>query len=144
LREVFFPAFERAVTELPVMSVMASYNEIDGLPSHVNRWLLNDVLREEWGFQGVVVSDYFAIRETISRHRMFDTIEDAAVRAMDATVDIELPDPDGYAHLVELVREGRVSEAAVDDAVRRILRLKFLAGLFETPYVDADAAEGLT
>ena len=144
LREVFFPAFERAVTELPVMSVMASYNEIDGLPSHVNRWLLNDVLREEWGFDGVVVSDYFAIRETISRHRMFDTIEDATVRAMNATVDIELPDPDGYLHLVELVREGRISEAAVDDAVRRILRMKFLAGLFENPYVDPNAVEGLT
>jgi beta-glucosidase len=144
LREVFFPAFERAITELPVMAVMASYNEIDGLPSHANRWLLNDVLREEWGFDGVIVSDYFAIREIITRHQMLAEIDDAAVRAMDATVDIELPDPDAYPHLVRLVQEGRVSQEAVDAAVRRLLTMKFLAGLFEDPYVDEDAAEALT
>lgn len=145
LRENFFPPFERAVTELPVMSVMASYNEIDGLPSHANRWLLNDVLRQEWGFEGAVVSDYFAIRELNTRHQMFGgDIKQAAVRAMDATVDIELPDGEGYVHLPELVREGRVTEAQIDAAVRRLLTMKFLSGLFEAPYVDADAAEGLT
>ncbi|HEV7353684.1 MAG TPA: glycoside hydrolase family 3 N-terminal domain-containing protein [Brevundimonas sp.] len=144
LRENFFPPFERAVTELPVMAVMASYNEIDGLPSHANRWLLNDVLRQEWGFRGAVVSDYFAIRELNTRHRMFTSIEDAAVRAMDATVDIELPDGEGYVHLPELVRSGRVTEAQIDDAVRRLLTMKFLSGVFEQPYVDPDAAERLT
>lgn len=144
LREVFFPPFERAVRELPVRSIMASYNEIDGLPSHVNRWLLHDVLREEWGYQGLVVSDYFAIRETLTRHFMFENIQEAAARAMDAGVDVELPDGEGYVHLTELVSQGRVSEAQIDDAVRRILTMKFEAGLFEAPYVDADAAEGLT
>lgn len=144
LREVFFPPFERAVTELPVRSVMASYNEIDGLPSHANRWLLHDVLRGEWGYDGLVVSDYFAIREMVTRHRMFADIQDATVRAMDAGVDIELPDGEGYVHLPELVRQGRVSEAQIDDAVRRILTMKFEAGLFETPYVDAERAEALT
>ncbi|MCC5995879.1 MAG: glycoside hydrolase family 3 C-terminal domain-containing protein [Oceanicaulis sp.] len=144
LREVFFPPFEAAITQLPVMSVMASYNEIDGLPSHANRWLLNDVLREEWGFDGVIVSDYFAVRELITRHQMLAEIDDAVVRAIDATVDIELPDPDGYPHLVRLVQEGRVAEADIDAAVRRLLTMKFLAGLFDDPYVDEDAAEGLT
>src|SRR5688572_17787730 len=79
LREVFFPPFERAVRTLPIRSVMASYNEIDGVPSHANRWLLHDVLREEWGFQGAVVSDYFAIRELVTRHRMFPNVTEAAV-----------------------------------------------------------------
>ncbi|MFC0633136.1 glycoside hydrolase family 3 N-terminal domain-containing protein [Brevundimonas balnearis] len=144
LRENFFPPFERAVTELPVMSVMASYNEIDGLPSHANRWLLHDVLRQEWGFKGAVVSDYFAIRELNTRHRMFRTIEEAAVRALDAGVDIELPDGEGYVHLPELVRSGRVTEAQIDDAVRRLLTMKFLSGVFEQPYADPDAAESLT
>ncbi|HUG46399.1 MAG TPA: glycoside hydrolase family 3 N-terminal domain-containing protein [Sphingomicrobium sp.] len=144
LREMFFPPFERAVTELPVQSVMPSYNEIDGIPSHANRWLLNDVLREEWGFDGVILSDYFAIRELNTRHKMFPTLEDAAVRAMDATVDFETPDGEAYLHLPKLVREGRVSEAQVDAAVRRILRLKFLAGLFEDPYVDEAAAAART
>jgi len=140
LREFFFPPFERAVTELPVMSVMPSYNEIDGIPSHANRWLLHDVLRGEWGFKGVVLSDYFAIRELMTRHKLFDNLKDAAVRALDATVDFETPDGEAYALLPELVREGRVDIAQIDESVRRILRLKFNAGLFENPYVDAKAA----
>ena len=144
LRENFFPPFERAVRTLPIRSVMASYNEIDGVPSHANRWLLHDVLREEWGFQGAVVSDYFAIRELVTRHRMVPNISDAAVRAMDAGVDIETPDGEGYNNLPELVRQGRVTQAQIDDAVRRILRMKFEAGLFEHPYVDAAAADRLT
>ena len=144
LRENFFPPFERAVTEFPVMAVMASYNEIDGLPSHANRWLLHDVLRKEWGYRGSVVSDYFAIRELNTRHRMFLTIEEAAIRALDAGVDVELPDGEGYAKLPALVKDGKVDIAAIDDAVRRVLTMKFLAGLFEAPYVDARRADALT
>ena len=144
LRENFFPPFERAVKELPVMSVMASYNEIDGLPSHANRWLLHDVLREEWGFKGAVVSDYFAVRELNTRHRMFASIEEAAVRALHAGVDVELPDGEGFDTLPALVRDGRVQQAQIDDAVRRVLTLKFQAGLFETPYVDASSADAKT
>ncbi|WP_206376868.1 glycoside hydrolase family 3 N-terminal domain-containing protein [Sphingomonas sp. G-3-2-10] len=140
LRENFFPPFERAVTELPVMSVMASYNEIDGLPSHVNRWLLTDVLRGEWGFKGAVVSDYFAIRETVTRHRMFGNVKEAAVRALDAGVDVETPDGEAFNHLMELVREGRVTEAQINVAVRRVLTMKFQAGLFENPYADPKTA----
>jgi len=144
LRENFFPPFERAVTELPVMSVMASYNEIDGLPSHANRWLLNDVLRGEWGFKGMVVSDYFAIRELNTRHRMFATIEEATVRALDAGIDVELPDGEGFDTLPALLRDGRVKPAQIDEAVRRVLTLKFQAGLFENPYVDALSADAKT
>jgi beta-glucosidase len=140
LRTDFFPPFERAVKELNVRSVMASYNEIDGIPSHANKWLLTDVLRGEWGFKGAVVSDYFAIRELVTRHRMFANIGDAAARALDAGVDAETPDGEGYALLPELVRQGKVSQAQIDDAVRRILRLKFEAGLFENPYADARRA----
>ncbi|MEO8114871.1 MAG: glycoside hydrolase family 3 N-terminal domain-containing protein, partial [Phenylobacterium sp.] len=144
LRENFFPPFERAVREANVRSVMPSYNEIDGVPSHVNRWLLGDVLRGEWGFQGAVMSDYFAIRELVTRHKMFDTGDDAAVAAMNAGVDVELPDGEVYNRLPELVRSGRVSQAQVDAAVRRILRMKFEGGFFENPYVDAAAADRLT
>jgi beta-glucosidase len=144
LRENFFPPFERAVKELPVRSVMASYNEIDGIPSHGNPWLLNDVLRGEWGFKGAVVSDYFAIREMVTRHRMFADIKDAAVRAIHSGVDAETPDGEAYVHLPELVRAGRVPQALVDQAVRRVLRLKFEAGLFENPYADARRAERRT
>ena len=144
LRENFFPPFERAVKELPVMAVMASYNEIDGLPSHANRWLLHDVLREEWGYKGSVVSDYFAVRELNTRHKMFATIGEAAIRALDAGVDVELPDGEGYDTFPAAVAAGRVQVSQIDDAVRRVLTMKFQAGLFENPYVDAAAAAGKT
>lgn len=140
LRENFFPPFERAVTELPVMSVMASYNEIDGLPSHANKWLLTDVLRGEWGYKGAVVSDYFAVRELVTRHQMYKDVKDAGARAINAGVDVETPDGEGFNHLVELVREGKVSEETINNAVRRVLAMKFEAGLFEHPYVDVKAA----
>ncbi len=144
LRTTFFPPFEKAVQRLPVRSVMASYNEIDGVPSHANRWLLTDLLKKEWGFKGAVVSDYFAIRELVTRHKMAANLEEAAVRALNAGVDSETPDGEAYALLPGLVRSGKVPQSEVDSAVRRILRLKFESGLFEHPYVDAAAADQST
>ncbi len=144
LRENFFPPFQRAVTELPVRSVMPSYNEIDGVPSHANHWLLTKVLREEWGYQGSVQSDYFAIKELTTRHHLSDQLLDAAVMAMQAGVDVELPDGEAYALLPQLVRDGRVPLAQVDAAVARVLRMKFEGGFFENPYTDEKAAEART
>jgi beta-glucosidase len=141
LRTDFFPPFERTVKAYPVRSVMASYNEIDGIPSHANAWLLNRVLRGEWGYQGAVVSDYYGIRELMTRHHLYANVKDAADRAIHSGVDVETPDPEAYVHLPELVHEGRVPQALIDDAVRRVLRLKFEAGLFENPYPDASTAE---
>lgn len=144
LREVFFPPFESAVKTFPIRSVMASYNEIDGIPSHANAWLLNGVLRDEWGFQGAVVSDYYGIRELVTRHHVTDNAKDAAERAILSGVDVETPDPEAYVHLPELVREGRVPMSVIDNAVRRVLELKFEAGLFENPYPDPAIAEAKT
>jgi len=144
LRTDFFPPFERVVHAYPVQSVMASYNEIDGLPSHANAWLLNGVLRGEWGYQGAVVSDYYGIRELMTRHKMYGTIADAAERSMKSGVDVETPDPEGFSQLPELVRTGRVPQALVDTAVRRVLRLKFQSGLFDNPFPDPATAEAKT
>ena len=145
LRENFFPPFERAVKELPVQAVMASYNEIDGIPSHANKWLLDDVLRREWGYKGSVVSDYFAIKELNTRHHLYGTdMAAAGRRALDAGVDMELPDAEGWSTLAAMVRSGKVPAAQVDNAVRRILTMKFQMGLFENPYVDARTAEAKT
>lgn len=143
LRENFFPPFEAAVTRTNIMSVMASYNEIDGVPSHANPWLLNDILRGEWGFDGVVVSDYFAIEELQRVHHVAEDFSSAAVRALRSGVDLDLPNGDSFATLTESVRAGRVSEAEVDVAVRRMLKLKFLSGMFEAPYADADYADSI-
>jgi beta-glucosidase len=144
LREIFLPSFQAAVTEAGVMSVMPSYNEIDGLPSHNNRWLLEKVLRQEWGFTGHIASDYYAIPQMQSLHRVAADKMEAARLALEAGVDIELPDPDCYMTIPQLVREGRIPEATVDRAVARNLRAKFLLGLFENPYVDAERAARIT
>jgi beta-glucosidase len=144
LRENFFPPFEQVVKRTGIEAVMASYNEIDGVPSHANRWLLEDVLREQWGFRGAVVSDYSAVDQLMSIHHIAGTLEEAAVRALDAGVDADLPDGLSYATLTRAVREGRVAQAKVDLAVRRMLELKFRAGLFENPYADAAASAAIT
>jgi beta-glucosidase len=141
LRSELLMSFEHAVKETGVFFVMPSYNEIDGVPSHVNRWLLEDVLRREWGFDGVIVSDYYAITQLITQHHVAADKADAARQALAVGVDIELPDPDAYKEIPALVRDGRVSAHAVDQAVARVLKAKFLAGLFENPYVDVDEAE---
>ncbi|MFV3130400.1 glycoside hydrolase family 3 N-terminal domain-containing protein [Niveispirillum sp. KHB5.9] len=144
LRENFLVPFERAVKNLPIRAIMPSYNEVDGVPSHANKWLLDTVLRKEWGYKGALVSDYFAVRELNTVHHMTRDLADGAVRALNAGVDVELPDGEGYPLLPGLVREGKASEAQINDAVRRILRMKFEAGLFENPYVDAKVADKLT
>lgn len=144
LREVFLPSFEAAVKEAGVMSVMASYNEIDGVPSHANRWLLDQVLRQEWRFNGYVVSDYYGIPQLGDLHHVVSNKSEAAKLALETGVDIELPDPDCFALLVQLVRDRKVSEPTVDRAVARNLKAKFLLGLFENPYVDPERAVKVT
>ncbi len=146
LRETFLSTFKAAVCEAGALSVMPSYNEVDGVPSHANRWLLQDVLRGEWQFGGFTVSDYFAIRELNERpelygHHLAHDPKEAAALAVRAGVDIELPDPDCYPHLVDLVREGTIPESLIDERVRPMLRAKFLLRLFDDPYVDPAEAE---
>src|SRR5206468_9781656 len=120
------------------------YNEIDGVPSHANGWLLNGVLRGEWKYGGAAVSDYYGIKELMTRHKMFGSIKDAAERAIKSGVDVETPDPEAYVYLPELVRDGRVPMPLIDQAVRRVLTLKFAAGLFENPYPDPATAQAKT
>ncbi|HLT90858.1 MAG TPA: glycoside hydrolase family 3 N-terminal domain-containing protein [Woeseiaceae bacterium] len=137
LRENFFPPFQAVVERTGVRSVMPSYNEIDGVPSHANRWLLEDVLRGEWGFDGVIVSDYNAIEQLVTLHHVASDLDHAARLALAAGVDCELPDGTCYDSLVEQAADGRVKPDDIDRAVARILELKFRAGLFENPYGDA-------
>jgi beta-glucosidase len=124
--------------------VMASYNEIDGIPSHANQHLLTDILRNEWKFNGIVVSDYFGVAFLNSLHHVAESDADAARQAIEAGVDVELPFGDAYTNLAELVRTNKIADALIDRSVARILREKFLLGLFEDPYVDAGIAESST
>ena len=140
LREIFLPSFQAAVTEAGVMSVMPSYNEIDGVPSHASKFLLEKVLRNEWGFTGLVVSDYYGIPQLQSLHRIAGDKGEAARFALETGVDIELPDPDCYLTIPQLIKDGKLTEATLNKAVARNLRAKFLLGLFENPYVDPELA----
>ncbi|MEP7245374.1 MAG: glycoside hydrolase family 3 N-terminal domain-containing protein [Gammaproteobacteria bacterium] len=144
LREIFFPPFQAAVKRGNVQSVMASYNEIDGVPSHANGWLLNHVLRQEMGFRGAVVSDYWGIDDLERLHHVEPDLTSAAVRALKAGVDFDLPDGNAYSKLPEALAAGRVTQSEIDEAVRRMLRLKFLSGVFEDPYADAKYAAAIT
>jgi len=144
LRETFLQPFKDALEKAGALSVMASYNEIDGVPSHASRWLLRDVLRKEWGFRGFVVSDYYAIWELADRpdthgHHVARDKKEAALLAVEAGVNIELPEPDCYLHLVELVREKKLREAQLDALVLPMLECKFKLGLFDDPYVEPAA-----
>lgn len=144
LREIFFPPFEAAVIEGKAASVMASYNEIDGIPSHANAWLLGGVLRGEWGFNGAVVADYFAINELQGRHSVAANIGDAGLLALKAGVDLELPDGVAYYALKERIESGEVDMELIYTALRRVLEMKVRGRVFETPFVDASIANAAT
>ena len=144
LRETHFATFEAAVKRANLLSIMPAYHEIDGVPAHSNRWLLETVLRNEWGFRGVVVSDYYANAQLMERHQVAATDADAAKQALMAGVDVELPDPAVNKTLTEQVRTGAIPQSVLDKAVARILRQKFQLGLFENPYVDPQRAAQLT
>ncbi|MFD1949973.1 glycoside hydrolase family 3 N-terminal domain-containing protein [Sphingomonas arantia] len=144
LHESFFPPFRAVVERTKIAAVMPSYNEIDGVPSHANRWLLGETLRSDWGFDGVVVSDYGAVEELERIHHVAVDRQAAARLALAAGVDSELPDGTAFRTLADQVRRGKVAQADVDRACARILKLKFRAGLFEQPFADAKAAARLT
>ncbi|MEC3911571.1 glycoside hydrolase family 3 N-terminal domain-containing protein [Sphingobium sp. CR2-8] len=144
LRENFFPPFREVVKRTGIAAVMPSYNEIDGVPSHQNIWLLGDILRGEWHFDGAVVSDYGAVEELDTVHHVQPDPQAAARAALRAGVDCELPDGKTYRTFVEQVRSGKVPVEAIDIACTRMLTLKFRAGLFENPWPrkDYDALTG--
>ncbi|MDZ7264093.1 MAG: glycoside hydrolase family 3 C-terminal domain-containing protein [candidate division KSB1 bacterium] len=140
LREVFLFPFEVAVRDAQVMAVMNAYHEIDGIPCAASQSLLTDILRREWGFEGIVVSDYEAITELQRYHHMAATKVDAGRLALEAGIDMELPQADCYHEgLKTLFRNGSLSEKLLDRAVARVLRLKFKLGLFEQPYVAVES-----
>jgi len=141
LYDTFLFPFEAAVKEARLGSVMHAYDEVDGVPCVASRLLLTDILRDRWGFDGLVVSDYSGIDELMTSHAMTTDKATAAVWALEAGVDVELPSAIFYdAPLEEAVESGRVAMATLDLAVSRVLRAKFALGLFEQPYVDPDAA----
>jgi len=141
MRGIFLYPFEQVVKNAHPEAVMPSYNENNGgIPSHANPWLLQQILRKEWGFSGLTASDYMAVDELASRHHLVANNAAAGVLAFNSGVDMELPAPSGFPGLVAAVQAGKVSQQRLDEAVGRVLSAKFRAGLFEHPYVDEDRA----
>jgi beta-glucosidase len=137
LREVYLHPFEAAVRTAGLRSVMNGYHELDGVPCAADRSLLTGILRDQWGFEGVVVSDYFSIRQLVDYHELAADAAEAAAMALTAGLDLELPSTDCYgAPLMKALELGLVTQEAFETAVRRVLCAKFELGLFEQPFVD--------
>jgi beta-glucosidase len=140
-REIFFQPFKAAIQEAHPMNVMAAYNEVFGIPAHMNKYMLTDILRKEWGFKGLVVSDYNGINNIQNLHKVTPSLDEAGLLAFKAGVDLETPDPGGFKNLKQMVTNGKISMKELDEVVTRILIAKFRLGLFDNPYVDEDKAE---
>ena len=136
LWEVFFPPFKAAIQQGGDWNVMMSHNELNGIPCHTNSWLMNDVLRKEWGFRGFIVSDWMDIEHCVDQHRTAANNKEAFYQSIMAGMDMHMHGPEWQTAVVELVKEGRIPESRIDESVRRILTVKFRLGLFEHPYSD--------
>ncbi len=137
IREVFFPPFEKGV-EAGAMSLMTAHNELNGIPCHSNEWLMEDVLRGEWGFKGFVVSDWMDIEHIYDLHATAENLKEAFYQSIMAGMDMHMHGVYWNEYVCELVREGRIPESRIDMSVRRILEMKFRLGLFEQPYADEE------
>lgn len=134
LRNIYFPPFE-AAAKAGAATFMTSFNDNDGVPSTANTFILKEVLRNEWGFDGLVVTDWNSTREMIA-HGFAADDKEAATLAANAGVDMDMVSYTFFKHLPEQVKAGKVKEETIDEAVRNILRIKFRLGLFDHPYVD--------
>ena len=140
-REVYFQSFEAGVKQAGALGLMPCYNEWSGIPAHANKWLLTDLLRKEWGFKGLVVSDYNAIEDLETLHKVAKNKEEAAILALNSGVDLETPGAYGFKTVGDLVKKGKISQATLDETVSRVLTAKFRLGLFENPYTDPEEAK---
>ena len=141
LREVYLEPFRACVQEGGARGIMASYNSVDGIPSSFNSRLLKDILKNEWGFKGIVISDYGGVEGVHNAHHMAESELDALALCLENGLDVQMANTD--EGLIQLVKEGKVSEKTLDESVRRVLRLKFELGLFDEPFVDPVKAEGI-
>lgn len=138
LREVYLEPFRACFQEGGSRSVMSAYNSIDGVPVSCNERLLNQILRDEWGFDGYVVCDYGAVSLLKDGHFMAETHEDALAMSINSGLDLELMNT--HKNILKVVKEGKISEETVNESVRRILKIKFELGLFEDPFVNEKKA----
>ncbi len=139
LRELYLKPFKKVLQNTNVLSIMPAYSEYDGVPVTASKYLLKKILREELGFKGYTISDYDSIKFLHNFHKVAEKPEQAGIQAITAGIDLEAPNPFGYNEkFLEMIRNGEINMEDIDCAVSNILRVKFLAGLFEKPYVDIE------
>jgi beta-glucosidase len=144
LRDYHLPPFKMCIDYAKPASVMPSYNEVDGIPSHSNKWLLKDLLRSEWNYEGMIVSDYYGVDQLFNKHFVVSDQKEAAMTAFNTGVQYEFPQANTYKFLPELLQEGKIKLDDIDRAVKQVLMMKFELGLFENPYVDETSAENVS
>lgn len=142
LRNVILPPFKAAIRQARPFSLMPAHNEINGIPGHGNKWLMTDIIRKEYGFEGFIVSDWMDMEALSRKHRLAPTVKDAFRISVDAGVDMHMHGPEFLESIRELVKEKKLSEERINSACRKILEAKFMLGLFENRYIDtAHAAQ---
>ena len=140
MREIYLKPFKKAV-ESGVYSVMAAHNELNGIPCHMNKYLMTDILREELQFKGFIVSDWMDIERIHTLHKIAENTKDASFLSVDAGMDMHMHGPYFLEHVVELVKENKISEKRIDESVRKILLAKIKLGLFENPFIDLEEVD---
>ena len=140
MREIYLKPFKKAV-ESGVYSVMAAHNELNGIPCHMNKYLMTDILREELQFKGFIVSDWMDIERIHTLHKIAKNNKDASFLSVDAGMDMHMHGPYFLEHVVELVKENKISEKRIDESVRKILLAKIKLGLFENPFIDLEEVD---
>lgn len=141
LREVHLPPYLAAIKEANVYSVMAAHNELNGIPCHANSWILNDILRKEYKFDGFIVSDWMDMERMVSIHHYLPNIKEAYFESVKAGIDMHMHGPDFADDMLALVKEGRLSVERINDACAKILEAKFRLGLFEKQLIDIPTAK---
>ena len=137
MREIYLKPFKKAV-ESGVYSVMAAHNELNGIPCHMNKYLMTDILREELQFKGFIVSDWMDIERIHTLHKIAENTKEASFLSVDAGMDMHMHGPYFLEHVVELVKENKISEKRINESVRKILLAKIKLGLFENPFIDLE------
>ena len=140
MREIYLKPFKKAV-ESGVYSVMAAHNELNGIPCHMNKYLMTDILREELQFKGFIVSDWMDIERIHTLHKIAENNKDASFLSVDAGMDMHMHGPYFLEHVIELVKENKISEKRIDESVRKILLAKIKLGLFENPFIDLEEVD---
>ena len=140
MREIFLKPFKKAV-ESGVYSIMAAHNELNGIPCHMNKYLMTEILREELQFKGFIVSDWMDIERIHTLHKISENIKDASFLSVDAGMDMHMHGPYFLEHVVELVKKNKISEERIDESARKILMAKFKLGLFENPFIDLEQVD---